>query len=347
MIFLYAVPPRLGSDGGKAAGGLKATAAGTVCLQTRAVARRRLQSSGRRHRNRAGGFCCFSPPKSREKSFPELYAESSRGFRKIAVFTNFFLLVLLGPKVPKASARRFPRECASRGAARGAQDQAYAPPRDGRAAARPLFFRVKRECGFIVPPAAALLYNALWKPVSTYLSCPPPAACHFCFAKPTTLATPFFLSPQGDPRLGSDGERAAGGLKAPAAGTVCLQTRAVARRRFQTSGRRHRNRSGGFCCFSTPKSREKSFPEFYAESSRGFRKIAVFTNFFFLYFWGQKYQKPPHDVFRGIARAAALHGARKIKPMRHPVTSAPQPAPSFSASNESADLLCRRWRQRI
>ena len=123
--------------------------------------------------------------------------------------------------------------------------------------------------------------------------------------------------------------------------------RIVARRRFQTSGRRHRNRSGGFCCFSTPKSREKSFPEFYAESSRGFRKIAVFTNFFFLYFWGQKYQKPPHDVFRGIARAAALHGARKIKPMRHPVTSAPQPAPSFSASNESADLLCRRWRQRI
>ena len=33
--------------------------------------------------------------------------------------------------------------------------------------------------------------------------------------------------------------------------------RIVARRRFQTSGRRHRNRSGGFCCFSPPKSREK------------------------------------------------------------------------------------------
>ena len=178
--------PRLGSDGERADGRLKARAAGTVCLQTRAVARRRFQTSGRRHRNRSGGFCCFSPSKSREKSFPELYAESS-------VFTNFFLLVLLGPKVPKSSARRFPRDCASRGAARGAQDQAYAPPRGGRAAARTLFFRVKRECGFIVPPAAALLYNALWKPVSTYLSCPPPAACHFCFAKPTTLATPFFF----------------------------------------------------------------------------------------------------------------------------------------------------------
>ena len=139
---------RLGSDGGKADGRLKATAAGTVCLQTRAVARRRFQTSGRRHRNRSGGFCCFSPSKSREKSFPELYAESS-------VFTNFFLLVLLGPKVPKSSARRFPRDCASHGAARGAQDQAYAPPRGGRAAARALFFRVKRKCGIIVPPWAA------------------------------------------------------------------------------------------------------------------------------------------------------------------------------------------------
>ncbi|WP_346693068.1 hypothetical protein [uncultured Alistipes sp.] len=66
-----------------------------------------------------------------------------------------FSHVLLGPKVPKASARRFPREGARRGAARGAQDQAYALPRDGRAAARTLFFRVKRECGFVVPPLAA------------------------------------------------------------------------------------------------------------------------------------------------------------------------------------------------
>ena len=42
-----------------------------------------------------------------------------------------------------------------------------------------------------------------------------------------------------------------------------------------------------------------------------------------MYFWGQKYQKPPHVVFRGIARTAALHGARKIRPMRHPVADAP------------------------
>ena len=225
---------RLGSDGGEADGRLKATAAGTVCLQTRAVARRRFQPFGRRHRNRSGGFCCFSTPKSRERSFPELYAESLQGFRKIAVFTNFFLLVLLGPKVPKASARRFPRDCAIRGAARGAQDQAYAPPRGGRAAARTLFFRVKRECGTIVPPTAAkdmIKINAFRQRML------------------------YFFTPQGDSRLGSDGERASGRLKVRAAGTVCLQTRTVARRRFQPFGRRHRNRSGGFCCFSPSKSR--------------------------------------------------------------------------------------------
>ena len=66
-----------------------------------------------------------------------------------------------------------------------------------------------------------------------------------------------------------------------------------------------------------------------------------------MYFWGQKYQNPSHVVFRGIARATALHGARKIKPMRHPVADAPQPASSCSASNESAELLCRHGRHRV
>ena len=182
---------------------LKARAAGTVCLQTRAVARRRFQTSGRRHRNRSGGFCCFSPSKSREKSFPELYAESS-------VFTNFFLLVLLGPKVPKSSARRFPRDCANRGAA-----------------ARTLFFRVKRECGLIVPPATAL-YG---------------------------MRPAFFLPARRSPtwfrwrKSGRKAESESGG------DGLLANPRIVARRRFQTSGRRHRNRSGGFCCFSPPKSR--------------------------------------------------------------------------------------------
>ncbi len=114
----------------------------------------RWRESGRRAESESGGDGLLANPRSRPtplsgvrtppsesvgwllllfaiekqgKNFPELYAESLRGFRKIAVFTNFFLLVLLGPKVPKSSARRSPRECT---------------PRGGRAAARTLFFRV-------------------------------------------------------------------------------------------------------------------------------------------------------------------------------------------------------------
>ena len=175
----------------------------------RIVARRRFQPFGRRHRNRSGGFCCFSPSKSREKRvFSERRKRTSRGFLLLFATEKQrkrkkIVHVLLRPKVPKASARRFPREGARRGAARGAQDQAYALPRDGRAAARPLFFRVKRECGFIVPPTAAkdmIKINTFRQRV-------------------------LFFTPQGDSRLGSDGEKADGGLKATAAGTVCLQTR--------------------------------------------------------------------------------------------------------------------------
>ena len=92
----------------------------------------------------------------------------------------------------------------------------------------------------------------------------PTASFHLLFLEP--------VFPQGDSRLGSDGGKADGGLKARAAGTVCLQTRAVARRRFQPSGRRHRNRSGGFCCFSPSKSREKSFLcTFGAKSTKSLR----------------------------------------------------------------------------
>ena len=154
--------------------------------------------------------------------------------------------------------------------------------------------------------------------------------------------------PQGDSRLGSDGGRADGRAESDSGGDGLLANpRIVARRRFQTSGRRHRNRSGGFCCFSPPKSREKIFLNFTLKVCEVSGRSQFSQTFFFLYFWGQKYQNPPHVVLRGIARAAALHGARKIRPMCHPVTDAPQPAPSFSASNESADLLCRQRRHRV
>ena len=208
-----------------------------------------------------------------------------------------FFLVLLRPKVPKASARRFPREGARRGAAWGAQDQAYALPRDGRAAARTLFFRVKRECGFIVPPTAAL-YG---------------------------MRPAFFLPARRSPTWF----------------------------RWRESGRKTESASGGDGLLANPRSRPTPLSAFRTPTSESVGWLLLLFAIekqgkkFFMYFWGQKYQKPPHVVFRGRVRGAALHGARKIKPMRHPVTGAPQLAPSFSASNESADLLCRRWRQRI
>ena len=102
-----------------------------------------------------------------------------------------------------------------------------------------------------------------------------------------------------------------------------------------------------FAAFRHRKAEKKVFLNFTLKVREASGRSQFSQTFFFLYFWGQKYQKPPHVVFRGSARAAALHGARKIKPMRHPVTGAPQPAPSFSASNESAELLCRHGRHRV
>ena len=95
---------------------------------------------------------------SNSKGQKNLGASIQKNFGRFSEKRPKFFYVLLGSKVPKSSARRFPRDCANRGAARGAQDQAYAPPRGGRAAARTLFFRVKRECGITVPPQAAVEY---------------------------------------------------------------------------------------------------------------------------------------------------------------------------------------------
>ena len=222
-----------------------------------------------------------------------------------AVFM-YFSLVLLGPKVPKASARRFPRERARRGAARGAQDQAYAPPRGGRAAARTLFFRVKRECGFVVPPLAA---KDMIK-INTFRQ-------RVLYFYPARRFPTWF--------------------------------------RWRKSGRRAESASGGDGLLANPRSRPTPLSDFQTPTSEsvGWLLLLFATEkqrkrkSFLVYFWGQKYQKPPHVVFRGSVRSAALHGARKIKPMRYPVADTPQPAPSFSASNESADWWCRRWRQRI
>ena len=128
---------RLGSDGGKADGGLKATAAGTVCLQTRAVARRRFQPSGRRHRNRSGGFCCFSPSKSREKSFLCTFgAKSTKSLR-----TSF------------SAGLREPRRCTGR-----ARSGLCATPWRTRRSPHPLFPRQTRVRNYCAAAGGSIIF---------------------------------------------------------------------------------------------------------------------------------------------------------------------------------------------
>ena len=60
---------------------------------------------------------------------------------------------------------------------------------------------------------------------SSLLFLPASGCVSLLFRKTNHPRNSIFLFPQGDSRLGSDGEKADGGLKARAAGTVCLQTR--------------------------------------------------------------------------------------------------------------------------
>ena len=118
----------------------------------------RWRKSGRRAESDSGGDGLLANPRSRPTPLSAFRTPASESVGWLLLLFAIekqrkkkkFSHVLLGPKVPKASARRFPRDCANRGAARGAQDQAYAPPRGGRAAARTLFFprqtRVRIDC---------------------------------------------------------------------------------------------------------------------------------------------------------------------------------------------------------
>ena len=219
----------------------------------RIVARRRFQTSGRRHRNRSGGFCCFSPPKSREKK--RVSPKAVKGHREVFCYFSppksrekeKVFSCTFGAKSTKSLRTSFsagacePRRCTGR-----ARSSLCATPWRTRRSPPPLFPRQTR-----VRIRGAAMGGII------------------LFGNAPRYPLPLLL-PHGGSRLGFDGEKADGGLKARAAGTVCLQTRAVARRRFQASGRRHRNRSGGFCCFSLPKSREKRV---FPEAAKGLREV--------------------------------------------------------------------------
>ena len=193
----------------------------------RIVARRRFQSSGRRQRNRSGGFCCFSPSKSREKSFLCTFgAKSTKSLR-----TSF------------SAGLRDPRRCTGR-----ARSSLCVTPWRTRRCPHPLF---PRQTRVRIRGAAngGIIYMAM------RFGCP----YQLTFSEISIRQCVSLFSARRSPtwfrwrKSGRRAESASGG------DGLLANPRIVARRRFQTSGRRQRNRSGGFCCFSPPKSREKSF----------------------------------------------------------------------------------------
>ena len=84
-----------------------------------------------------------------------------------------------------------------------------------------------------------------------------------------------------------------------------------------------------FAAFRHRKAGKKSFSGFYSEKRERISEARKLAHPFFLYFWGQKYQKPPHDVFRGIARSAALHGRARSGLCATPRRTRRSPHPLF------------------
>ena len=105
--------------------------------------------------------------------------------------------------------------------------------------------------------------------------------------------------------------------------------RIVARRRFQTSGRRHRNRSGGFCCFSPPKSREKK--RVSPKAVKGHREV-------FCYFSPPK-SREKEKVF------SCTFGAKSTKSLRTSF-SAGACDPRRCTGRAKSSLCATPWRTR-
>ena len=252
----------------------------------------------------AKDFRLFIPPCNYKRVFRGFTLKVCEVSGRSQFSQTFFFLVLLGPKVPKASARRFPRECASRGAARGAQDQAYAPPRGGRAAARPLFFRVNRECGFIVPPTAAFFILFGNAPRHSF---------------PARRVPTWFRWRKSGRRADSD-SGGYGLLANPRSRPTPLSD-------FRTS----KSESDGWLLllFATEKQRKKSFSGSCKRTSRGFLLLFATEkqrkrDSFLLLFWRLQYQKTRQVGFRGRVRPKTPRGARQIKHTRNAAADPPQ-----------------------
>ena len=95
----------------------------------------------------------------KRKVFPAFFRKTQKSFGNVRFLQPLFFFVLLGPKVPKASASRSPREDAPRGAARGAQDRSLcATPRLSRRMPHPLFPRRTRVRNYCAAEGGIIIY---------------------------------------------------------------------------------------------------------------------------------------------------------------------------------------------
>ena len=98
--------------------------------------------------------------------------------------------------------------------------------------------------------------------------------------------------------------------------------------------------------FATEKQlKKKSFSDVFPKKRKRVSEGRGAYNLFFLCTFGAKSTKSLRTSFSAGGYAPRrCPGRARSGPMRHPVTAAPRVAFSFSASNESAESLCRHWR---
>ena len=249
-------------------------------------------------------FAAFRHRKAEKKSFPELYAESSRGFRKIAVFTNFFLSCTFGAKSTKSLRTTFsagacdPRRCTGR-----ARSSLCATPWRTRRCPPPLFPRQTRVRIYCAANGGIIIYMAMRFGCPFQLTFPvrlrlratfvsqnqPPSQLHFSFS--ARRSPPWFRwrksGRRAESESGGDGLLAnprsrptpLSVLRSPTAESVgwlllLFATEKQGKKFFQTFfPEAEKGRREAFCCFSPPKSREKrkSFSGVFLQRTKGHR----------------------------------------------------------------------------
>ena len=203
-------------------------ASGTVCRQTRMVARRRDRAAGSRPRGRSERLLLLFAAEKQKK-------EKEGGIEKGLLGLSSLIWVEVkssrlchgAKKQPQARVRK-----ASGTVCR--QTRMVARRRDRAAGSRPrgrserllLLFaaeKQKKEKEGGIEKGLLGLSSLIWVEVKSS------RLCHGAKKQPQARVR-------------------------KASGTVCRQTRMVARRRNRAAGSRPRERSDGFCCFSPPKS---------------------------------------------------------------------------------------------